>query len=141
MARDVVFDKSLPASQPMIVTSEPVILDEIRFIPVSTFSAPSPTLLDDSAAVTMATAAINDDINEPTDEEYISVASRVDNDDIIKGLRKRKGQRAPRYDQIDSSKPHGKTARSRTAAASEHQSFTETVNHPIHSSSGTGDPQ
>ena len=40
-----------------------------------------------------------------------------------------------RYDQIDWSKPTTKkTARlARTATASEHQSFTEAVNHPMHS--------
>jgi Reverse transcriptase (RNA-dependent DNA polymerase)/gag-polypeptide of LTR copia-type/Integrase core domain len=135
VARDVVFDESLPASQLAILTSEPTILDEIRVLPVPAFSAPSPTASDDSAAVTTTTAIINDDTDEPTEEEYIPAASGADDGDIIEGPRRGKGQRAPRYDQIDWSKPATKkTARlARTVAASEPQSFTEAVNHPMHS--------
>ena len=135
MARDVVFDETLPASQPAILTSEPVALDDIRVLPTPTLSTASSTPSEDSAAVTTTTVAIDNDINEPAEEEYIPAASGTNNDDIIEGSRREKGQRAPRYDQIDWSKPTTKkTARlARTAAASEPRSFTEAVNHPEHS--------
>ena len=109
VARDVVFDESLPASQPVILTSEPAILDQIRVLPVPTFSASSPTPSNDSAAVTTTIATINNDTNEPVEEDYIPSASAVvDNSDIIEGPRRGKGQPAPRYDQIDWSKLWGR---------------------------------
>ena len=72
VARDVVFDESLPASQPAILTSEPAVLDEIRVLPVPTLPPSSPTRSEDSATVTtMTTAAVEADANEPMEEEYI----------------------------------------------------------------------
>ena len=101
VARDVIFDESVPASQPVILTFESAVLDEIRVLPVPTFSALSPMPSDDSAAVTTTTATINDDINEPAEEEYIPTASAADNSDIIEEPRRGKGKQAPRYDQIN----------------------------------------
>ena len=135
VARDVVFDETLPASQPAILTSEPAILDEIRALSTPTFPRASPAPSDNSAAVTTTTAAANDDANEPAKEEYTPAASGADDSDIIQRPRRGKGQQAPRYDQIDWSKPATKkTARlARTAVASEPSSFTEAVDHPMHS--------
>jgi hypothetical protein len=50
----------MPASQPAVLTSEPTVLDEIRVLPIRTFSA-SLTPSDDSAAVTTTTAIVGDD--------------------------------------------------------------------------------
>ena len=102
VARDVVFDESLPASQPAILTSELAVLDEIRVLPVPTLPPSSPTRSEDSATVTtMTTAAVEADANEPMEEEYIPAASGTDAGDIVEGPRKGKGQQTPRYDQID----------------------------------------
>ena len=99
VARDVIFDESVPASQPVILTFESAVLDEIRVLPVPTFSALSPMPSDDSAVVTTTTATINDDTNEPA--EYIPMVSTADNSDIIEEPRRGKGKQAPRYDQIN----------------------------------------
>ena len=135
VARDIVFDESLLASQPAILTSESAVLDEIKVLPASTFSASSPMLSDDSAAITITTAAPIDETNESIEEGYISTASGMYTSDIIEGPRRGKGQRALRYDQIDWSKlATKKTARlARKAPISKPQLFTEAVNHPEHS--------
>ena len=135
VARDVIFDEALPASQPAILTSEPAVLDEIRVLPTPTFSTVSPAPSDNSAAATITTAAVEDNGNEPAEEEYIPAASGTDDGVTIEGPRKGRGQRAPRYDQIDWSKPATKkTARlARAAVASEPSAFMEAINHPMHS--------
>lgn len=68
MSRDVVFDETIPTSQPMILTSEPAIFGEIRVLPIPSVSASLPTPSEDSASVTTA-AEVNDDDNEATEEE------------------------------------------------------------------------
>lgn len=135
VARDVVFNEALPASQPAILTSEPVVLNEIRALPTPTFSIVSPAPSDDSAAVTMTTVAEENEGNEPAEQEHISTASGTSDTTILEGPRKGKGQRGKRYDEIDWNKPATKkTARpARTAVASEPSTFTEAVNHPMHS--------
>jgi hypothetical protein len=135
VARDVIFDEHLPALQPAVLTSEPVVLDEIRVLPDPSVPASSPTPSDNSAAATTTTVVIDNDGNEPAEEEYIPMASGTSGDTVLLEPRKGKGQRQQKYDEIDWSKPAmKKTARlARTTVASEPSSFTEAVNHPMHS--------
>ena len=88
VTRDIVLNETLPASQPAVLTSEPAVLDEIRVLPIPTFSA-SLKSSDDSAAVKTTTAIAGDDSDEPTEEENIPTGSRTSRNSILEEPRKR----------------------------------------------------